>query len=103
MLSSGRHFASWCATVPDALADVIAEATRTGVKVLGLESYLIGEDAVYPDLSRIADFSHDPSDVAAQKATRVAERRMVRAARKLPDQMHSEASGRHMMAVVLAG
>jgi hypothetical protein len=51
-----------------AVPDLINDATRWGVKVLGLEGFLVGEDATYPALSQGADFSDDRAEVAARKA-----------------------------------
>jgi hypothetical protein len=70
--------------------------------VLGLEGLIDSDEAVYPALSRIADFSDDPSDVAAHKAIALLSGEWSQGP-KPADQMHSEASGRHMIAVVLAG
>ena len=85
-----------------AVPDVIADATNRQVKVLGMEGFLIGERATYPALSRIADFSNDSSDVAGRKALALLDGEW--AAPPTPaDQMNSEASGRYMIAVVLAG
>ena len=38
--------------------ELINEAKRRGIKVLGLESFLVGSDAVYPALSRDASGRH---------------------------------------------
>jgi hypothetical protein len=88
----------------DAVAapDVIAEATQRQVKVLGLEGFLIGEGGTYPPLSRIADFSNDPSDVASRKALALLDGEWADPPSPA-EQMHGEAAGRYMIAVVLAG
>jgi len=40
----------------EVLTELLDEAERRGVGILGLEGFIIG-DATYPSLSRIADFS----------------------------------------------
>jgi len=62
-----RHGNEWF-VASEAAPDLIAEANRRGVKVLGLEGFLIDGDATYPALSRIADFSNDPPEVASRRA-----------------------------------
>jgi hypothetical protein len=47
---------------------LIDEANRQGVKVLGLEGFIIGDGGMYSALGHIADFSDDPADVAHRKA-----------------------------------
>src|SRR5665213_50069 len=80
-----------------AVPDVIAQAVRRDVKVLGLEGFLIEEGATYPALSQIADFSADHSDVATSKALALLDGDW--AAPPTPaDQMHVGASGRYMIA-----
>ena len=85
----------------DAARDLIEEADRRGVRVLGLEGFLIGDGAVYPALSRVADFSDaSPRDAVAQ-AKHLLEGAWA-SAPTTDDQMQSAASGRYMLAVVLA-
>jgi hypothetical protein len=84
----------------DAADELISEAERRGIRVLGLEGFLIADDAVYPVLSRVADFSEvaDPPQSAALA------RELVLGAWRTPprpgDQMSEEATGRHMLAVL---
>jgi len=82
------------------VADLIDAADQNGVRVLGLEGFIINEVTVYPALSRIADFSNDTPGAAARRA-----RELLAGTWAGPptadDQMHSEAAGRHMIAVVL--
>jgi hypothetical protein len=84
----------------EAAPDVIAEADRSNVKVLGLEGFLIGEEGTYPALSRFAAFSRDPADVASRKSIE-----LLAGEWSVPpgasDQMHPDAAGRHMIAIVL--
>jgi hypothetical protein len=80
--------------------EVLGEAERKGVRVLGLEGFIVSDVAVYPALGRIADFSTEPPE----DATRAARALLADAWSTRPtsaDQMHSEAVGRHMLAVVL--
>jgi hypothetical protein len=44
-----------------AAGDLINESESSGVGILGIESFVIG-DATYPALSRIADFSMDDNN-----------------------------------------
>ena len=92
----GETFLSLGATL-----DLIAEAERQGVRLLGLEAFLVSEHGVYPALSRIADYSTD----AASDAIADARHRLEGAWASAPsaeDQMRSDASGRYMLTVVLA-
>jgi hypothetical protein len=91
----GETFLSW-----DAAHDLIEEAEHRGVKVLGLEGFLIGEQGTFPALSRIADFSNSSVAEAAAEAKRLLEDAWATAPTP-SDQMHPEASGRYMLAVVL--
>lgn len=86
----------------NAVQDVVEEATLRGVKVLGLEGFLIGEAEIFPALGRIADFSHDPVAVANRKALDLLRGEWA-APPTAADQMHSDATGRYMVAVVLDG
>ena len=84
----------------EAAEDLIEEAFHEGIKVLGLDGFLIDGEVVYPALSRIADFSADSPTGAYERA-----KELLRGQWVLPptqaDQMHSEARGRHMVDVVL--
>ncbi len=40
----------------DAADEFISEAERQGIRILGIEGFLIADDCEYPALSRIADF-----------------------------------------------
>lgn len=85
-----------------AAPDLVSEATRRNIKVLGLEGFLIDDAGTYPALSRIADFSAEAPDEANHKALALLTGDWA-AAPGAADQMHSEATGRHMLAVVLDG
>jgi hypothetical protein len=80
--------------------EVITEAERQGVRVLGLEGFLISDSAVYPAPGRIADLSN-----ASLKAAARAARDLLAGGWATPpmtsDQMHSDGVGRHMLAIVL--
>jgi len=82
------------------VVELIDEAERQSVRVLGLEGFIINDKTAYPALGRIADFSNDNPEASAQRA-----RDLLAGAWRQPptadDQMHSEAVGRHMIAVVL--
>jgi len=54
-----------------AASDLIADATRRGVKVLETQGFLVVDEATYPALSRIVDFSNESSKVAARKALKL--------------------------------
>ena len=75
---------------------------RRTIQVLGLEGFLIDDAGTYPALSRIADFSADTPDVANRKALALLTGDWATAPSH-GDQMHAEATGRHMFAVVLDG
>jgi hypothetical protein len=84
----------------EAVTGLIDEAERHGVKVLGLEGFLVSDGQVYPALSRIANFSADPAQLSAARS-----RDLLSGPWASPptpaDQMHPEAAGRYMIAVVL--
>ncbi len=86
------------ATAPD----LVVEATRRSIKVLGLEGFLIDDAGTYLALSRIADFSGEARDVANRRALALLTGDWATAP-TAADQMHREAIGRHMIAVVLDG
>jgi hypothetical protein len=85
----------------DTADELISDAERQGIRILGLEGFLIAEDCVYPALSRVADFS----DVADAQQSAALARELVLGAWRTPptpaDQMSEEANGRHMLAIVL--
>jgi hypothetical protein len=87
--------------------DLVAEARQRGIGVLGLEGFLIDGDYVYPALSRIADFSrqHHPSEPDfVEWSTTEALKILAGPWSSRPaveDQMHPDAAGRHMIAIVL--
>lgn len=84
----------------DAVPDLLVKVERSDARLLGLEGLLISEDATYPALSRIADFSHDSaSDVLAKARVLLDEE--WRVPPTPADQMHRDANGRHMLAVVI--
>jgi len=83
-----------------AALDLIAEADRKHIKVLGLDGFLIDHAKTYPALSRIADFSADTLEVANRKAVALLNGDWA-SAPSPSDQMHSEASGRYVLSVVL--
>jgi hypothetical protein len=85
-----------------AASDLVAEATRRNIQVLGLEGFLIDDAGTYPAISWIADFSADTPDVANRKALALVTGDLATAPSD-GDQMHAEATGRHMLAVVLDG
>lgn len=80
--------------------DLVAEAAHREIKVLGLEGFLIDDGGIYPALSRIADFSDDAPEEANRKAIALLNGEWA-IAPSPADQMSSEATGRHMLAVVL--
>jgi hypothetical protein len=85
----------------DAVEDLLNEAERRSIRVLGLEGFLVADDGVYPAFGRIADLSEV---VDAQQSASLA-RDLVRGTwRTLPtaaDEIGAEARGRHMLTVVL--
>jgi hypothetical protein len=90
----------------DAAADLIDRAERGGVGILGLEGFLISVSTVYPALSRIADFSRSGTSDADFVRRSAAEARQLLAGEwSSPpgpvDQIHPEAKGPYMLAVVL--
>ena len=84
----------------EAAPDLVAEAYRQGVKVLGLEGFLIDGASTYPALSRIADFSSDRPEVANRRALDLLSGGWSSPPTSV-DQISSLASRRHMIAVVL--
>lgn len=84
----------------EVVEDLLDEAGRRGVRLLGLEGFLIDSPAISPALSRIVDFSLVAASSADQRA-----RSLLRGAWATPptpeDQMSAAASGRYMIAVVL--
>lgn len=52
----------------EAVPELIDEAKPRGIRVLGLEHFLVGSDTVYPVLSRIVDLSSDSVSVANDRA-----------------------------------
>jgi hypothetical protein len=89
-----------------AALDLINEAESSGIGILGMEGFVVGE-ATYPALSRIADFSVDSTnrpDFVAWSC-REARELILGAWRSAPagtaDQIHPEAAGRHMISFVL--
>jgi hypothetical protein len=90
-----------------AAGDLINEAESSGVGILGMEGFIIGE-ATYPALSRIADFSVDNNKRRPDFVTwscREARQLISGPWRSAPagnvDQIHPHATGRHMIAFVL--
>jgi hypothetical protein len=84
---------------------LIDEAEAGGVGILGMEGFII-DDATYPALSRIADFSNDlvRADFVP-KSCGEARKLLSGPWRSTPaganDQIHPDARGRHMIAFVL--
>jgi hypothetical protein len=90
----------------DAAVDLIDRAERRGVGILGLEGFLVSESTVYPALSRIADFSRSGTSDLGFVRRSAAEARHLLAGEWSPppgptDQIHPDATGRYMLAVVL--
>jgi hypothetical protein len=85
-----------------AAPDLIAEAAQKNIKVLGLEGFLIDDAGTDPALSRIADFSADAPDVANRRAVALLSGDWATAP-SAADQMHNQATGPHMLAVVPDG
>jgi len=94
-----REGSEWLVTA-EAAPDLIAEANRRSVRVLGLEGFLVETGGTYPALSRVADFSKDRQEVANRRALALLAGEWSSAPTPL-DQMISEASGRYMIAFVL--
>jgi hypothetical protein len=82
------------------VGELIDEAERRGVRVLGFEAFLVDGQDVYPSISRITDYSGLPADETWKRARQALEGEW-----RLPptssDQMNSEAKGRYMIAVTL--
>lgn len=83
----------------DAADELIGEAERRGIRVLGLEG--LADDGTYPALSRIADYSDVPD---VQQSASLA-RELIRGPWRTPptpaDQMTESAHGRYVLAIVL--
>jgi hypothetical protein len=91
---SGETFVS-----AECVRELIGHAELEGFHLLGLEGFLVDDAAVFPAIGRIADFSCASPEVAVQRA-----RELLAGSWATPptesDQMHPEAAGRHMIAVV---
>ena len=75
-------------------------AAASGFRTLGLEGFLVDDGAVYPALSRIADASGQTADDAARWLVGLLEGPWADPP-TAGDQLHSDASGRHMVVVVI--
>jgi hypothetical protein len=88
----------------DTVIDLIDEAERRGVGILGLEGFLLNDGDVYPSLDRIADFSvlARSSNFVEKSAAKARELLAGpwHAAPTPSEQMHPAATGRHMVVVV---
>jgi hypothetical protein len=82
--------------------DFIDEADLSQFRILGLEGFMVSDAFVYPALSRIADFSA----IRAVGESAAAARALVTGSWRSPpgphDQISREATGRHMVVVVIA-
>lgn len=85
---------------PGLAIDVIDQAAALGVKPLGLEGFLVSDEAVYPAMSRIADASSVPDSEAASWLRSLLTGPWATAPAP-SDQIHGDATGRHMVVVVL--
>lgn len=85
---------------PFAAAELVELAVERGVRVLGLEGFLVADDAVYPSSERLADFSEaSPHDAISAARTLII---TTWAHPPSPgDQMAERAMGRHMLVVGL--
>ncbi|MGH9231366.1 MAG: hypothetical protein ACRD07_22000, partial [Acidimicrobiales bacterium] len=78
----------------DAADEFISEAERQGIRILGLEGFLIADDGVYPALSRLAD-SSDVTD--AQQSAALA-RELILGPWRTPPTPVDQMSERHVAA-----
>ena len=85
----------------EVMDEFISEVERRGVRILGLEGFLIADDATYPSLDRIADFSDEHDAGRSARWARELIHGDWRAPPRPGDAMHSAASGRYMLVVVL--
>jgi len=93
----GERFLSLSAAL-----ELLDDAERNGVQVFGLEGFLITDTATYPALGRIADYSRASPSEALSSARQLLTHEWSLPPRASEDQMHPDAAGRHMIAVVLA-
>ncbi len=84
----------------DAIPRLVDQAQHKGLKVLGLEGFLVDSENVYPALSRIADFSGDSPATSAARAQELLQGPWAEPP-TAADQMHPKATGRYMLTVVL--
>lgn len=79
---------------------LLDQAQEQGLKVLGMEGFLVTSQHVYPALRRIADFSGDSVATSTIRA-----RALLHGSWAEPpteaDQLHPSATGRHMITVLL--
>lgn len=89
-------------TVAAALA-LLDEAEQRGIRVLGMEGFLVDEvsDTVFPALGRVTDFAGSPPSPAVDAARRLLNGPWATSPTPDGDQIHPEARGRHMVVVVL--
>ena len=84
----------------NAASSLIDAAQRMGVKVLGMEGFLIADDGAFPALSRIADFSDENNWRSWERARDLLTSAWL-AAPTVDDQMSIDAHGCHMVVIVL--
>jgi hypothetical protein len=83
------------------VGDLIDEAERNEIGVLGFDGFLVDGTAVYPSISRLSDYSDLPKNETWRRA-----REDLAGEWRFPptieDQMHPEAKGRYMIDVTLS-
>lgn len=77
----------------DAIA-AVELAQRRGLRLMGMEGFVVGEVNIYPSLSRIADYSKVGEPDLAYAQARAA---LLGPWSSIPDDLHSEAEGRYVI------
>lgn len=74
-------------------------ASEHGLRLLGMEGFVVGDVSVYPSLSRIADYSALEEPETAYDLARAL---LIGRWATIPDDLHREAEGRYMIDLVVA-
>jgi hypothetical protein len=74
-------------------------AREHGLRLLGMEGFVVGDVSVYPSMSRIADYSSLDEPGTAYDHARAL---LIGPWVTIPDDLHSEAEGHYMIDLVVA-
>ena len=85
----------------ESVGEIIDEAERRGLRILGLEGFLIDDDGTYPSLERLWDFSECNDRVELASASRALLEGPWSDPPRPGHGMSARAHGRSMVAIVL--